>query len=74
MAGNKVGGFKTAVTNKAKYGADFYAVIGALGGAVKGRKGFALNPELARIAGRKGGLISRRNRKHTLIERLLGRK
>lgn len=60
MAGNKVGGAKAATTNKAKHGADFYARIGAMGGK-KGRTGgFAANRELARIAGAKGGAISRR--------------
>lgn len=60
MAGNKVGGAKAATTNKTKHGADFYARIGAMGGK-KGRTGgFAANRELARIAGAKGGSISRR--------------
>lgn len=61
MAGTKVGGLKAAATNKARYGAGFYADIGAMGGAkTTGMKGFALNRELARIAGRKGGLKSSR--------------
>jgi len=60
MAGNKVGGAKAAATNKAKHGTDFYARIGAMGGK-KGRTGgFAANRELARVAGAKGGAISRR--------------
>jgi general stress protein YciG len=60
MAGNKTGGAKAAASNKAKHGADFYARIGAMGGK-KGRTGgFAANRELARIAGAKGGSISRR--------------
>ena len=60
MAGNKVGGAKAAATNKAKHGANFYARIGAMGGK-KGRTGgFAANRELARIAGAKGGSVSRR--------------
>ena len=60
MAGNKVGGAKAAATNKANHGADFYARIGAMGGK-KGRTGgFAANRELARVAGAKGGSISRR--------------
>ncbi|MCL2038519.1 hypothetical protein FWG86_01260 [Candidatus Saccharibacteria bacterium] len=60
MAGNKIGGAKAAATNKAIHGADFYARIGAMGGK-KGRTGgFAANRELARIAGAKGGAISRR--------------
>ena len=59
MAGTKLGGQAAAATNKAKYGADFYAKIGAQGGK-KGRTGgFWANRELARIAGAKGGRISR---------------
>ena len=63
MAGTKDGGTKAAATNKTKHGKDFYARIGAMGGK-KGRTGgFAANPELARIAGAKGGRISRRRKK-----------
>lgn len=62
MAGTKAGGQKAAATNKAKYGAEFYAKIGATGGK-KGRTGgFYANRELARIAGAKGGRISRRTK------------
>ena len=62
MAGTKKGGEAAAATNKAKYGADFYAKIGAKGGK-KGRTGgFCANRELARIAGAKGGRISRRSK------------
>ncbi|MDO4871292.1 MAG: hypothetical protein Q4A26_00995 [Candidatus Saccharibacteria bacterium] len=65
MAGTKVGGQKAAATNKALHGSDFYAKIGAIGGK-KGRTGgFAANPALARIAGAKGGRISRRGKKIT---------
>ncbi len=63
MAGTKAGGVKAAATNKAKHGTDFYAKIGAKGGKLGRTGGFAANPELARIAGRKGGLISRRTKK-----------
>lgn len=63
MAGTKVGGKAAASTNKSKYGADFYAKIGAMGGK-KGRTGgFYANRELARVAGAKGGRISRRTKK-----------
>ncbi len=63
MAGTKNGGRAAAATNKAKYGADFYAKIGAQGGK-KGRTGgFFANRELARLAGAKGGRISRRTKK-----------
>ena len=63
MAGTKDGGKAAAATNKKKYGADFYARIGAAGGK-KGRTGgFYANRELARVAGAKGGRISRRSKK-----------
>lgn len=60
MAGTKAGGIKAAETNKARQGCDFYARIGAIGGRNGHTGGFAANPELARIAGAKGGKISRR--------------
>ncbi|MCA9334274.1 hypothetical protein KC963_04450 [Candidatus Saccharibacteria bacterium] len=63
MAGTKDGGRAAAATNRAKYGADFYAKIGAMGGK-KGRTGgFYADRELARVAGAKGGRISRRTKK-----------
>lgn len=60
MAGTKAGGLKAAATNKAKYGKEFYARIGAKGGRLGHTGGFAANPALARIAGAKGGRISKR--------------
>lgn len=62
MAGTKEGGKKAAAANKAKYGSDFYAKIGAKGGKLGRTGGFAANPELARVAGAKGGRISRRKK------------
>lgn len=62
MAGTKAGGQATAVTNKKKYGKDFYKKIGAKGGRLGRTGGFAANPELARIAGAKGGSNSRRGK------------
>ena len=62
MAGTKLGGQRAAATNKAKYGASFYADIGALGGKKSSTGGFYANRELAREAGRKGGLKSRRGK------------
>lgn len=60
MAGTINGGKAAASTNRTKYGADFYARIGAMGGK-KGRTGgFYANRELAKIAGARGGRISRR--------------
>lgn len=62
MAGTKKGGELAAKTNRSRHGADFYARIGAIGGK-KGRTGgFYANRELARIAGAKGGKISRRRK------------
>lgn len=60
MAGTKLGGMRAAETNKRKYGDDFYSRIGGKGGRNGHTGGFAANHELAREAGRKGGLISRR--------------
>ncbi len=60
MAGTIAGGQLAAATNKRKYGRDFYAKIGALGGKNGHTGGFYANRELARIAGRKGGKISKR--------------
>lgn len=62
MAGTIKGGKKASATNKEKHGADFYSRIGRMGGKVCGVKGFALNIELAKEAGRKGGLISKRGK------------
>jgi uncharacterized protein len=60
MAGTADGGKKAAATNKAKYGRDFYARIGAMGGKLGHTGGFYANRELARKAGQIGGRISRR--------------
>lgn len=61
MPGNHIGGQKCANTNKTKYGKDWYAKIGAMGGRKGHTGGFAANPELAREAGRIGGKRSKRN-------------
>lgn len=62
MSGTKAGGLKAAMKNKKLHGDDFYRIIGSKGGQQKPSKprGFAANPELASIAGAKGGRISRR--------------
>lgn len=65
MAGTKAGGKATALTNKSKYGPDYYAKIGKLGGAAGKTGGFAYWQKIGREdlisqAGRKGGLTSRR--------------
>jgi len=62
MAGTKNGGLKAATTNKNRYGKEFYARIGAIGGKKTGLKGFALDRERARRAGQIGGRISRRSK------------
>lgn len=62
MSGTKAGGVKAAATNKSRHGKDFYAKIGAKGGQKGTTGGFAANRELARIAGAKGGRISRRTK------------
>lgn len=63
MAGTQAGGKAASQTNKKRYGADFYSRIGRKGGAVTGvEKGFRANRKLASIAGRKGGLISKRKK------------
>lgn len=71
MAGTKAGGEKTRETNYSKHGADFYKNIGAIGGKKaykvnpetgKALKGFALNPERARQAGKLGGALSKRGK------------
>lgn len=61
MAGTKAGGIKAAQKNLAR-DPQFYAKIGAKGGKNGKTGGFAANPELARIAGAKGGRISRRRK------------
>lgn len=61
MAGTKAGGLKAAKKNLAN-DPDFYKRIGAIGGKNGTTGGFAANPELARIAGRKGGKISRKTK------------
>lgn len=73
MAGTKQGGVNAAATNKAKYGADFYAKIGSKGGKLGTTGGFAAKVEcncdifpnthtVAMCAGSKGGVISRRGK------------
>ena len=60
MAGTKAGGMKAAATNRAKYGKEFYARIGQKGGHNGHTGGFYHNRALARIAGAKGGRLSKR--------------
>jgi uncharacterized protein len=71
MAGTKAGGKAAAETNKKKYGADFYARIGAAGGKLSHTGGFATEirdangnngRDRARIAGVIGGKKSKRRK------------
>lgn len=62
MSGNKIGGRKARDANIRKYGEDFYKRIGRKGGQNCTTGGFYANRELARIAGAKGGSISRRGK------------
>ena len=67
MAGTKAGGAKAAATNKSKYGTDFYSRIGKKGGEAGKTGGFAANRELAKRAGRIGGLKSKRGKAKTAL-------
>jgi general stress protein YciG len=63
MAGTKEGGRKAAARNMERYGENYYKIIGARGGKNGTTGGFYANRELARIAGSKGGKISKRPKK-----------
>lgn len=69
MSGTLEGGKKAAATNKLRHGEGFYARIGRKGGQSGHTGGFCSDKvgkdgltgfERARIAGKKGGTISRR--------------
>ena len=60
MTGTKAGGIKAAKKNLKLHGKDFYKRIGSRGGRNGHTGGFAANRELARRAGKIGGLLSRR--------------
>jgi len=62
MAGTRAGGQRAAATNKLRYGANFYETIGRMGGKISRGGGFAKDPQLARVAGAKGGKASRRTK------------
>lgn len=65
MAGTREGGLAAAASNKAQYGDDFYKKIGQKGGSVNRQQSryFYMNKDAARIAGAKGGRISRKEKK-----------
>jgi len=60
MSGSTAGGLKAREKIYEKYGKDWYATIGRKGGQNGNTGGFAANPKLAVIAGRKGGKLSSR--------------
>lgn len=64
MAGTREGALKARQVMIDKHGADYYAIIGAVGGRNGNTGGFYNNPELAREAGKKGGKISRRGKRN----------
>jgi len=75
MAGTREGGLRASLTNKTKYGDDFYAKIGREGGKNGTSGGFASDVigkdgltgrQRAIIAGEKGGKKSRRTKKETV--------
>lgn len=68
MAGSVLGGKAAAITNKRKYGEDFYKRIGIKGGSASHptTRPFALNRELAKVAGAKGGRTSRKPKKERI--------
>ena len=70
MSGTIVGGKKAALTNKIKHGSDYYVRIGRKGGQNGHTGGFAANPELAKLAGQKGGKISKRGMSKAKIEQI----
>ena len=61
MSGTAKGGRLAAQKNKKRHGEDFYKRIGAVGGRNSRNGGFYANRELARMAGAKGGSVSRRH-------------
>lgn len=66
MGATREGGIKAAITNKAKYGPDFYKKIGAKGGANGNTGGFYGDPEAARKSGLLGGRPKRITTKQDL--------
>lgn len=65
MSGTKIGAAKAAAKILAR-DPDHFKRIGSKGGKAPSDKpkGFAANPELARIAGARGGKISRKNKEN----------
>ena len=63
MAGTQAGGKSAAQTNIKRYGSEFYREIGRKGGLKGTTGGFWADRELAKRAGRIGGLKSKRTKK-----------
>lgn len=72
MSGTRAGGLRARDKNRANYGMDFYRRIGEIGGKLSRSGGFAsfergkdglTGRQRARIAGAKGGTISRRKKR-----------
>ena len=59
---------KTSAIIREKYGENFFKEIGAKGGKNGRTGGFYANHELARIAGAKGGTISKRTKYKKVAE------
>lgn len=72
MPGTRKGGKKAAITNKQRYGDDFYGHIGRRGGKKSRGGGFAAHPELAAEAGRKGAIRSAEVRRERAAARREG--
>lgn len=77
MSGTVKGGKKASITNKQKHGEDFYKRIGRKGGKKSCNGGFASNKvgldgltglERSKLAGRKGGLHSKRGKTRKVEE------
>ncbi|BBE45462.1 hypothetical protein RE2895_23930 [Rhodococcus erythropolis] len=69
VSGTKAGGLKARDRNLSK-DPDFYKKIGAIGGRLGTTGGFAADRKLARIAGAKGGRISKRGKKEVKDEQI----
>lgn len=63
MAGTRKGGKRAAKKIRKVHGDDFWSIIGSVGGQRGRTGGFYANRELARLAGQKGGTISRRRKR-----------
>lgn len=71
MSGNKLGGLKARDANRKRYGEDYYAKVGKLGGLNYNPdkpKGFAHPNSDPRKAGKLGGMISRRGKSKKTID------